>query len=534
MDTNANDIIPFTNAQRLIWLGQRLNPQVPLYNMAMAFTLPASLDVERFRVAWSALGEECTLLRCSLNDDPASPGLVPGEKPLLDVMENNAGDGVDAQEFATLQRNVIRRPFTANEVLTRSLLMRTPAGDWLWLVVQHHLVTDLASFFILFNRQASLYAGNGDPVAEFADYVERERTLSRSDAVVDARDKLDAATSGFVPEVDFLGRDVQIQGWRNTRHEIDFARTRLHEAPASLFGQDLQDYFSLLTSLATLLARHTGRPRVVIGVPIHNRTNPKRKNTIGMLVELVPLVIDIDVTDTLETVRKRVASTFAGVMSSGSTGLVDEKLAGRFDVVLNYLQVPALEFDGAQVIPHWLHCDAADPAHAMRLHIWRAENHEDARLLFDCRDDTLGESRADTLIEQYLHVLEQVRCAQTTPVGEVSLHSDLKLRQFEARAAGRVSPRELNGGLVAQIRTQCQRTPDAVALHDAERHVSYAMLEKLVVQRARALADAGISPGEPVLVWRPRCIDAVLDILAVWYAGGAFVPVEANTRGHGG
>ena len=38
-------------AQRMLWTGQRLCPESPMYNMALALQLDAPIDVERFRWA---------------------------------------------------------------------------------------------------------------------------------------------------------------------------------------------------------------------------------------------------------------------------------------------------------------------------------------------------------------------------------------------------------------------------------------------------------------------------------------------------
>ena len=41
--------------QFLIWLGQKLNAGVPLYNMALSFTISGGLDPGRFEAAFRAL-----------------------------------------------------------------------------------------------------------------------------------------------------------------------------------------------------------------------------------------------------------------------------------------------------------------------------------------------------------------------------------------------------------------------------------------------------------------------------------------------
>ena len=52
-----------TQAQRLIWAGQQLHPDVPLYNMVLAFRFDGAIDVEAFSAAFQALVVNTDALR---------------------------------------------------------------------------------------------------------------------------------------------------------------------------------------------------------------------------------------------------------------------------------------------------------------------------------------------------------------------------------------------------------------------------------------------------------------------------------------
>ena len=44
-----------TKSQFLIWMGQRLHPKSPLYNMAHAFNIYAGLNIEAFKEGFKHL-----------------------------------------------------------------------------------------------------------------------------------------------------------------------------------------------------------------------------------------------------------------------------------------------------------------------------------------------------------------------------------------------------------------------------------------------------------------------------------------------
>ncbi len=515
-----------TAAQRLVWLGQRLNPDTPLYNMALRFDLPPDLDVARFSTAWEALSAECEVLRFGLDDNVVNPALVDvGASPTTIHRD------VSQAEVDELVSAAVIKPFGSMENLTRSLLVRLSDSTWQWILVQHHLVTDLASFFIIQKHLASLYADPSGNCAlgSFTDYAQRENELSRSDAIVNARAAILDSTSGCSPAVNFYETNVRVPTSNNSRRTFEFSATGKHRSQPTGFGEDLQDYFDFLTALTVVLARSSGLSKVVIGVPLHNRTNVARQNTPGMLVEILPLAVEISSELSIAELRQKVVSAFGKLMQAGSTGLVDEALAKTFDVVLNYLQVPELQFDGAAIQAHWIHCNAADPGHALRIHVWRTANDKNSRLILDCRDDTFNESRAQSISDQLCHMLQTLKDVGDTSIANVRLIDDTQRSQIMARACGATAPVQFAGGIAARIHASAERLPTQPALVDREREVSFSNLLDRAQQRAADLQACGPRDQVFALIWRDRSIDAVVDIVAAMLAGVVFVPVEAST-----
>ena len=57
-----------THAQTQIWVGQRLHPDSPLYNMAFAFVFPGELCPDRFQRAWQRVVDDSEALRTSVTE----------------------------------------------------------------------------------------------------------------------------------------------------------------------------------------------------------------------------------------------------------------------------------------------------------------------------------------------------------------------------------------------------------------------------------------------------------------------------------
>ncbi|QCG91753.1 non-ribosomal peptide synthetase [Azospirillum sp. TSH100] len=78
----------------------------------------------------------------------------------------------------------------------------------------------------------------------------------------------------------------------------------------------------------------------------------------------------------------------------------------------------------------------------------------------------------------------------------------------------------------ALLSAQTAHSPDAPALKDGARTLSYAALDALVDRLARHLRRDGVGPEQRVALALPRSAELVIALHAVMRAGGAYVPVD--------
>lgn len=86
-----------------------------------------------------------------------------------------------------------------------------------------------------------------------------------------------------------------------------------------------------------------------------------------------------------------------------------------------------------------------------------------------------------------------------------------------------------NTGLTAYLAGAVRDHPDRIAVSDRTRAVSYRELDGMTGAIAALLHDADVSPGDRVVVWLNKSIEAVAGIHGALRAGCAYVPIDPTT-----
>jgi hypothetical protein len=280
-----------TPHQLLVWLGQKLQPQAPIYNVTVAFPFEGRIDPEYFRLAFRKLVASSDAL-CTMIDELDG---VPQQRnveiddydlPYIDC----SGHPDPERACAERMRALGAVPLDLSRRLFDSALFKTGSDSFVWYLNLHHIISDGVSVLLVYNHMADLYgralAGTLDEVPaipRFYEYVEdelkRERSAGRKDAEAYWRSKLG---DGAEP-IDIYGARVR-NGTRVERLSIDLDSDRsaklrsLAARPRLARGSsNLRIFLLIATALFAYLYRATRKSRLSIGIPFHNRARRRSK-----------------------------------------------------------------------------------------------------------------------------------------------------------------------------------------------------------------------------------------------------------------
>jgi len=348
MKTTIQKVRALTKSQLMIWTGQQLAPQSPMYNMAMIYQIKGSVDAANFCKAFEALVQETEALRMVVRLDEDTPMQYLCKEINYEVTHLDFSDEVAPR--AALQAWAQARSlqlFDLSTCLFDTVLVKLSDTQYAWYFNQHHLLTDGWSLTVLYKRMSALYAlvleGKlGEIVSQpsYFNFVEKEHRSRHSDAFQKA-DKYWQNKAEILNEVPKLyGASVEQSSGTAKRVLVDLGAARSKAIKALATTPELRAFtthLSLFNMFATVLYaylhRVSGQEDIVIGTPSHNRTTSAFQQTAGMFIEIFPMQTEVYASASWMDLFKQVRTEANQYFRHAQLGRSSANLSGSFNVL---------------------------------------------------------------------------------------------------------------------------------------------------------------------------------------------------------
>ncbi|MEL7448083.1 MAG: amino acid adenylation domain-containing protein [Pseudomonadota bacterium] len=523
-----------TRSQFLIWLGQKIDPRAPLYNMAYEFRLEGAIDPERFEQAFASLVAECKVLRSVIVEEDGVPQQRVQDQPPVHFEHVDLSGEADANAaFEAWAQDRTVRLLPLDSQLYDAALVKLAPARWSWFFNQHHLVSDAWSTALLCERMAELYdSKSGEPLPAFSDYATAERATRDAPRQRAARDYWQKQADQPRDELFFYGNTRAGRSPRTERKRawLGDERTEALQEIAGTEARMLNDDLSLFCVFATLMAaclyRVCGTSNLMIGAPVHNRSSNALRRTPGLFIEVYPLSITVQPDDTfrslLATVRRAIMTAF----SQAAPGVTTAETNRAYDVLLNFVHVTMPAIGNTKMTTRWLHPGFGDAAHKLRMQVHDFDGRGNFELDFDCGQAAFNDAGRDLVAQHFLATADAFLASRDAAVGSIDLLSaDERSRYLDTYndTQQAYQPEQSATDLFSM---QARAMPEAQALVCGEQSLTYAQAERRANRLANALRADGVGPGRIVALYSDRSIEAVLAILAVLKTGAAYVPLD--------
>ncbi|MBZ4402518.1 condensation domain-containing protein, partial [Myxococcus sp. AS-1-15] len=495
--------LPLSFAQQRLWFLDRLQPGSPFYNIPSAIQLHGGVNLDALERALRTLVQRHEALRTSFHvqaDGEAVQHIhtdVTLSVPVVDL--RHVPESQREAEALRQAQAEAQKPFDlAHAPLLRASVLQLSEQRHILLVTVHHIVSDGWSNGILTREVGALYGafaqGLPSPLAplelQYADYAAWQRGWLKDEALSQQvgwwRQQLSGAPHALELPTDRPRPPVQTSN--GSTLPIALGAQLSAELRALCLREGVTPFMALLSAFQVLLARYSGQDDIVVGSPIANRQQAEIEGIVGFFVNTLALRARLSVGMTFRELLSQVKETTLGAYAHQDVPfekLVDELKPERdlsrsplFQVMFALQNTqrttgPKDGEDAGAIQP--MHVDSGTAK--FDLSLLCGDFGDDIGGLLEFNTDLFDRSTAERL---GAHLLNLLRAAVSEPGQSIW---KLPLLGIEERQRTLVAWNDtsrhdhaattMHGPVEAQVR----RTPDAIALSDGTRSLSYAALD---------------------------------------------------------
>ncbi|NLV23654.1 MAG: amino acid adenylation domain-containing protein, partial [Deltaproteobacteria bacterium] len=535
---------PLSFAQSRLWFLDRFEGVSAAYNIPAAFRLEGELDAAALERALRFLVRRHEGLRAIFQENTV------GEAFQRIVADENFPFFVESLPTAEIDKTLAEeavRPFDLERgPLYRFRLWRLGEEKHVLSLVFHHIVCDGWSFGIFLKELASCYEAcrRGkqpqlpEQGAEYIDYAQWQKERLAGDGLHRQRDFWRKELRGIPPllplPTDFPRPEILGNRGGHVPVRIDAATAQALQRIARERGTTL--FMALETLWALLLSRYSGSEDVVVGTPVSGRSRPEIENTVGFFVNSLPLRNDLsgkpDFNALLERTRGNVLQAFAH-QEIPFEKLVEELAPERnpghapiFQVMFAPVEAAFenLALEGLDVSPFEAEFDSAKFDLTLNL----GADGEGLAGNIEYHRDLFRRKTVERMAQHFCNLAARAVHRPDIPVGDLSLldpvEHDLVLYGFNNQAADYPRKQILH----RLFEEQAALRPDAVAVRDQQRQLTYGELNARANRIAHDLREKGVAPDTLVGLSLERSVDLAAAILGILKAGGGYLPLDPH------
>lgn len=528
-------------AQHLVWLGQSVAPDTPLYNLAVSYSIDGQIDPVRLERALDLLITCSDILQSQVQDLGGDVPLQSRDESIRSNCEHHAFDTRQALSEWMDRRCKIALDPTVRMFDCAHLTLADGSSTFYW--CQHHISSDGFNIELIIKALSDIYSrlGNGESeesvrstldIPSYFDFVEAEREKATSDRGLRVADywQIKSAHEHDVP--DFYGKSFD-QSHAKTRCAIDLNSDQ-REAIQSLMAEpgfrSLNRETSLFVVMSTIMLvtglRIHGKSIVNLGFPSHARKSESALRSLGMFTGIGFLHVELAELDSFRSIARKVMREVVESFANIEPGMQSKASQAAYSNGINVLSLKVQHFAGMPVTVDWLYPGCSDSNAQLDLTITDFSASGDFSIAFDMANSVFGSREQAAYVGAFQRVLDT---AMDDPDQDVStfpmITEETRERLFSlgsGGAAAAVQFASVQDGFARQVKAR----PSAVAVRQDDRVLDFQSLDEQASAIAAWLRASGVGPGDVVGVCFKRSIDMYPAILGVLKASAVYLPLD--------
>lgn len=543
-----DDTAPLTEAQREMILAAIMDDAANcVYNQSITIHFRGPLNVPAMEKSIEHLFDRHPALRSTFSPDFEAQFFHQDWTGRLAVIDLSAlPESEQTKRLEQQASEEMTTPFDlAKGPVIRLCLFKSSAESHRLILTAHHLVCDGWSTSMLVFDLSRIYnalvAGRIPllpPPMSFAEFA-RQQAGKKADAAYQATEEFWLNQYAEKAPVLNLPTDRPrpltrtFAGSMESRPVDPGLFARLKKATPHLGGTVFATLFGVC---ATLLHRLTSQDDLVIGVPAAGQAAFGCADLVGHCMNFLPIRVRLSAEQTFQEFAQSVKTTILNAYEhqNYTYGTLIQKLKlprdpGRPPLVSAIFNIDKSGFD-VFGFDHLTYTVTANAKRHVNFDVFFNLVQTETSLEIGCEynNDLFERETIVRWLDQFERLIEAVVADASATLDSLPLLSEREKTRLLVEWNQTTAPHPEDRTLHGLIEEQVAKTPGAVALEFAGKHLTYRQLDKRANKLAHRLRSLGVGPNVLVAVSLDRSLEMVVALLAILKAGGAYVPIDPD------
>lgn len=541
------DVYPLSPMQQGMLFHAIISPESMEYHEQMSCEITGSLDVSAFKQAWQQVINRNSALRtCFAWESSDEPVQVVCKNVMLPFESHDVSDLSEQEQHSRIQSYIAteqrRRGFDPSSApLMRVALFHLGENHHKFVWSFHHLMIDGWSIPLVLDEARNCYAAYSqakEPEFESKPpYKEYISWLSRQD--------MQEAETAWRAELKEFSAPTQIGADRAPATRFDYSdgyaekRTRLTVARTSdlqAVARRHQITFSTLLqgAWALLLSRYSNDADIVFGSVVSGRPAEFEgaQSMVGLFINTLPVRANVSESALALDWLREFQSRQTEMRQFDYCPLAkiqrwSDVAAGTplFESIFVYEHYPLVSSMRGQSEDAWKFDYLSEQQTGYPIHLMAVPGKE-LLIRLTCLKNRFDAEAMARMLGHYEQLLEGIAANILQPIRSISMLSDAERHQILRNWNDTATEFAAGDDFISTFEAQAARNPKAIAATFKGESLTYDDLNKRANRCARFFASLGVGPDVVVALFAERGLDLLTAILAVFKAGGAYLPLD--------
>lgn len=525
-----------TFPQKSIWDIENFRQGTAYSNLAATFYFEKSLDPELLEQSINLVIEQNDALRIKLiRTRNEVQQYISGYKPIKLQRFSFSFNDLSAWE-----EEQTRSPFMLydSELVYFAYIRLNEDKDAFFLKI-HHLIADTWSITLLLRNILHCYEkfekGESISVEEkpsYVDFILDDIAYCDSDRFRE-RQQFWKGKFSSVPQCTSIRPGKLTNNMKADRSTFKLDYDLTQEMKRFCKEHKVSEFIVLFTVLTLYISRITSTSDIVIGAPVLNRSNAKRKNTLGMFISYVPFRITLKEDWDFKTYLTIATKEWRQILKNQRFpySLILKDFREKHQTTQNLIDI-SMSFQNATFgIEHhefsskW-HFNGNE-INSLTIHINDRET--TGSLILDYAY-LLDVFTYEDILQMHNGLTNVLRNSIRNPserIPKIQLPSDEEFTQLlDFNSTQLAIPEQVT--IHQLFEAQVKINPNGIALSCKQESLTFETLNRRSNQLARILRARGVHQDDIVGVMVNRSFEMLVSILAVLKAGGAYLPIDPS------